>query len=50
MGKNNDDQYLDFLRYEEVTWDSAKPKDASVSKRDEKWLAKQAKREAKRRD
>lgn len=50
MAKNDDDeQYLDFLRYQEVTWEGNKPKGSSVSKRDERWLTKEAKREAKRR-
>jgi hypothetical protein len=41
MSKNNDEQYLDFLRYQEVKPDT-------VTRRDEKWLSSRAaKREVK---
>jgi hypothetical protein len=41
MSKNNDEQYLDFLRYQEL-------KPATVTRRDEKWMnSKDAKREVK---
>jgi GTP-binding protein EngB required for normal cell division len=49
MSKNDDEQYLDFLRYQEVKVKHVVPKsDRTVTKADRKFLAKAAKNEAKR--
>lgn len=50
MSRNNDEEYLNFLRYQEVTPDNAVRKsDRTVTRKDEKWLrSTAAKREVKR--
>lgn len=48
MPKNNDEQYLDFLRYQEVEVKHVLPKsERTVSKADRKFLGKAAKAQAK---
>ena len=48
MSNSNDEQYLDFLRYQEVEVKHVLPKNAyTVSKADHKAMAKAAKAQAK---
>lgn len=48
MSKHDDEQYLDFLRYQEVDVKHVLPKqDRTVTRADRKFLAKSAKTEAK---
>lgn len=48
MSKNDDEQYLDFLRYQEVDVKHVMPKnDRTVTRRDHKFMAKAAKAQAK---
>lgn len=48
MAKNNDEEYLDFLRYQEVEIQHVVPKnDRTVTRRDHKFMAKAAKTQAK---